>query len=168
MPVFGAIIIDPSNFLLLVQGAPMLDWPGTGTACELARVGSLGTMTPAFGSDALIPGTPHYMLTVNVLPGTVSDNFLEQFTDTFLTLRRPWVVSASRSGQPLFNTIKAIPASEGTLSFTVDAQPVRSWQIALRLDVRPTYGAFIVRKPLDAATVREFSPRGNGRPRRIG
>jgi hypothetical protein len=161
--LYGAIIIDPASFLLLVNTAPILDWPATGTACELAPVGVIATMTPAFGRDAVIPGTPHFTLTVNVIAGSIGDNLLEQFTSAFWLLRRPLAISASRSGQPLFNTIKAIPSVAGPLTFSVDTQPARSWQFTLRLDVPATAGTFVVRSPLTSATVRSFADGGRGR-----
>lgn len=167
MSVYGAIIIDPATFALLVNVAPILDWASTGTVCELTRIGQVSTRIPAFGRDIVIPGTPHYTLTVNVIAGSISDNLLEQFCSAFLLLRRPLVIGASRSGQRLFNTIHATPASEGPLIFAADSQPVRSWQFSLRLDTAPTMGAFIVRRPLDAATVRAFGD-GNGRRRIFG
>lgn len=152
--LYGAIIIDPAQFVLLVNGAPIVDWPAKGTACELTRAGPTATLLPAFGNDAIIPGTRHYNLAINVISGSYSDNLLEQFTSVFETLRRPWVVSASRGASPLFLSIGAIPTQEAAISWVVDDQPARQWNVSMRIDNRPSAGTFIVRNPLTATDVR--------------
>ena len=158
MATAGAIIIAPANFLLLVNSIPIDDWPGSGTACELARVGPISTHTPAFGGDTFVIGVPQYTLTINVQIGSKSDNALENSVRAFVGARRPWSVSATREGQPLFSTIVAGPTTEPPITLSVDSQPVRSWVVGLRLDTLPTGGLFIVKEPLDAATVQSFAP----------
>jgi hypothetical protein len=159
--IYGAIVIDPAQFLLLVNSAPIIDWPATGVACELTRTNPVASLTPAFGDDAIVPGTPHYNLAINVVAGSISDNLLEQFTTVFETLRRPWVVSASRGPQPLFFTIFAVPTGEAPISWSLDNQPSRQWNVTAKINNRPSAGIFVVRQPLTAEDVR--SAKADGR-----
>jgi hypothetical protein len=156
MPTQGAIIIAPKSFLVLVCGEPIDDWPQTGTAAELARIGPLSTHTAGFGSDVFVLGVPQWSLTLNVQIGSRSDNWLELCSTAFEELRKPWSVSASREGQSLFSTIIAGPTAEPPIVLSTSEQPMRSWVIGLKLAKRPTGGAFVVKAALTKAEVQEF------------
>jgi hypothetical protein len=154
----GAIIIDPSSFLLMVCDQKIDDWAATGTACELAPVGPISTHSPGYKSHIFVLGVPSYTLTINVQFGSASDNYLELATTAFIAKRQPWSVSASREGQSLFSTIIAGPTTQPMLPFSLDSQPVRSWVVGLGLEKIPTAGLFTVKAALTKAEVQAFAP----------
>lgn len=154
----GAIIIDPSNFLLMVNDSKIEDWPATGTAAELARVTPLSTHSAGFASHIFVLGVDQYTLTVNVQLGSAADNWLEWSTKAFRKKRQPWSVSASREGQSLFSTIIAGPVTEPPITMSLDSQPMRSWVIGLGLEDLPTGGLFVVKSALSKADVQAYAP----------
>lgn len=156
----GAIIIDPSDFLLIVCDQVINDWAATGTACELARVGAISTHTAGFRSHMFVLGVPQWTLTINVQAGSSSDNWLELCTTAFENELRPWSVSATRGAGSLFSTIIAGPTTEPPVTLSLDTQVTRSWVVGLGFEKgkRPTAGAFVVKSAFTKAEVQAYAP----------
>lgn len=138
-----SLIIDPNTLLLNVNGAPIRDFPATGTILDIARGQAPTTYIPSFGRDAFVLGAQWWNISITVESASESDNWFEAGLRAFLTLKKVWAASASRSGIPLFSSVALGPTAIPNIVYAADGMPMRTWVLTGKCTAEPTAGTYV-------------------------
>lgn len=148
-----SIIIDPNTLLLTVNGAPIRDFPATGTILDIARGQPPSTYVASFGRDAFVMGPAWWNISISVESGSESDNWFEASLKVFLSLKKLYSASASRQGIPIFSSVTMGCTAVPNIAYAADGLPMRTWVLTGKCTQEPTAGTYVAAGTLTSEEV---------------
>lgn len=148
-----SIIIDPNTLLLTVNGAPIRDFPATGTILDIARGQPPSTYIASFGRDAFVMGAAWWNVSITVESASESDNWFEASLRAFISLKKVYTASASRQGIPVFSSVAMGCTTVPAITYAADGLPMRTWVLTGKCTQEPTSGTYVAAQTLTSEEV---------------
>lgn len=150
-----SIIIDPNTLTVNLNGAPIRDFPATGTLIDIAVGQPPATYVPSYGRDAFVFGPEWWNVSITVESAGESDNWFEQSHRAFKTLKALCALSISRGAIPILSSVSMGFTTVPNIAYAADGLPMRTWVLTGKCTGTPTAGTYVAAPTLTLEQVQD-------------